>query len=139
MPLPHIDTIGPHQFTSLEGTIYRPSQQVEVFSRIGLNGVGVRKTGIQGKPFRLISTNFVAPVGESSGFAEAQTLYQSYQLLIGTGAVSVQRNTVLEGLFHVVDIQEAHQPLAVVNAMVADIFYEIDAVLQRVAWVLIAE
>jgi hypothetical protein len=137
MGLQHINKIGGQTFVSLDGIIDRANTKVEVFFRNGLNGVGIRNLGVKGEPFRLTSLNFHTIDDGLSAFFYASAEMDIYNAMVGGGAVPVIRHSIKEGDFYVIDVQEAAPPLAVVNALVGDVFFSNDAVIQTVHWTLI--
>ena len=78
------DAIGPHQFIGLHGHCDPPKQQIAPpMVRPGIDGVGLRRTGIRGRPSRLRS------VVDAGNLADARAKYKAYRELIGATPVQL--------------------------------------------------
>ena len=72
------NSIGSARFLTLHGSVERPSEQVlGPIVRPGLNGIGLWKTGIRGRPFQLRS------MVDQYNILNGRTLFAMYRLLIG--------------------------------------------------------
>ena len=72
------NSIGSQQFISLRGAVQRPSEQVlGPMVRPGVDGIGLWKTGVRGRPFRLRS------MVDSTDTMISRSEFVDYRALIG--------------------------------------------------------
>lgn len=100
MPV-HTNSIGEYQFLQMDGSIYLRQQQLELIERDGVNGTGVRKLGLRGKPFQLVTTNY------EETFATAHTKMLAYKLLVGDDPVTLTYKSIDKGTFLVLGVVES--------------------------------
>jgi hypothetical protein len=105
------NSIGDFTFIDLVGTIYLRQESLEVIERPGVVGTGFRKLAARGKPFELVSINYVWD------FATARTALIAYNALVGEDPVAVIRNSINYGTFVVLNVTEAEPPFAVYNVI----------------------
>jgi len=75
-----LNYIGTLRFISLTGSVERPSEQIDrPIVRPGVDGVGLWKTGVRGRPFRLRS------MVDQPNLASARFTFKAYRALIGGG------------------------------------------------------
>jgi hypothetical protein len=77
--LPQLNSIGPYVFLDLKGNIDPLKQEVELLKRPGVAGVGLKLTGVRGRPFTLHS------VCDALDRDDAQETYINYTNLIADG------------------------------------------------------
>jgi hypothetical protein len=76
-----VNSIGVFTFLSLEGSVEALKQELELVRRPGVEGVGLWKTGVRGRPFRLRSK------ANPASKAAARSLFRLYCNLIGADPV----------------------------------------------------
>jgi hypothetical protein len=74
-----LNQIGPQYFLSLDGGVETLKQDNELMVRPGVPGVGLKLTGLRGKPFKLRSRVDAATV------VSAHDLKEQYNTLVGGG------------------------------------------------------
>ncbi len=99
-----LNQIGDHQFLFLHGNPDPPKEQPELLARPGVDGVGVWRTGIRGRPFTMRS--FV----DCASMDEAEREFSRYADSVSEDAVAlIQDNhdyTVDGWLVVVLDVRE---------------------------------
>jgi hypothetical protein len=96
-------------FEDLQGAIVLRAQKLQLLERLGIDGTGVRKTGVRGVPFQLRSVHYVA---DWDATEEALLAYQS---LIGAEPVDVWQHDVLFGTFLVLNVEQLPETRACYN------------------------
>jgi hypothetical protein len=106
--------IGAYTFEDVTGSPVPEQEQVELFSRRGVDGTGSRKIGTRSAPFTLQTTHYVAD------YAAAKTAAIAYAALVGT-SVSVTLQSTSYGSFEVLGFREVERRAAasVVGSIVA--------------------
>lgn len=94
------NSIGAYQFASIRGAIFKPQEQLEILTRPGVNGNGLRRLGRRGKPFELVTVAFYADL------TAAKTALEDYQTLPGSVALTLTRSGVDHGDYNVLEVQE---------------------------------
>lgn len=106
--------IGEHRFVHLDGAFVRPTEEIEVYHRPAIDGIGLRKRGKRGSPFRMISTTILGDEisGTWDAAAVAQDAINSYKELIGTQSPhEVVRHGAVLGDVWVLDVEELERPM----------------------------
>jgi hypothetical protein len=107
MPV-HTNTIDAYEFEDIRGSLQPRSEELEVFSRPGLDDTTVRLTGVRGRPTQIQTMHYVAD------FTAAKNAISAYvQLKDGSGYEIVQ-HSVSFGDFRILDVVEL-QARAVTN------------------------
>lgn len=102
------------QFQDLLGITTWERMQVELLTRPGVDGVGVRELGSRGTPFEIVTLEY------RTSLSAARTAAEAYQDYIGSGApygVRVTQADVDQGVFGVLDVRLAAQPHAIATAV----------------------
>ena len=95
----YVNQIGKFTFDHMIGEIAPSREQVEIFQRPGVDGLGFRTYGKRGQPFQVETRRYEA----SDPLARA--VRDLYLELIGTAPVKVAKRSVLQsGLFKVLDV-----------------------------------
>ena len=108
MPL-FSNSIDGNTFDDLQGSIVLRSEEIQVFKRLGVNGLGARLTGSRGRPFKLISVKYVLDFGAAK---DALVLFAG---LKGNNPLTIIKQSVDYGLFLVLDVREAQESQAILN------------------------
>ncbi|MBL9125832.1 MAG: hypothetical protein JNG90_19480 [Planctomycetaceae bacterium] len=82
------NAIGNFEFISLREVPFGLSRQLELIERAGVNGTGIRRTGIRGRPIQLRSHV------DTPDTASAIEQLELYRALIGADAVNLIWNDV---------------------------------------------
>ena len=103
------NAIGPYTFDNLRGTYQAQQTQVEVFQRPGVDGSGIRRLGVKGKPFTVTTERF------ETSRAYALQVTNFYYSLVGQDPVDVVERGIAIGAFQVLGIERvAIQPVTTV-------------------------
>lgn len=95
-----VNTIGAQAFAELAGAVSYTTEEIEVFSRAGVDGIGIRLLGSRPKPFTLISKRYHAT------FAAAHTaIGTTYPAMIGTSVALTIKDEGL-GNYYVLGVAE---------------------------------
>lgn len=120
-----IDTLF---FDDLRGNIPLREQQLETFTRPGIDGVGFRKTGKRSQPTTLRTTHYVAD------WDAAKDAITAYQALVDTDPVTIIQHSTDWGTFKVMSVKqvEAKAVTSVIGSLVNN-----PQVLQTCEWTVI--
>jgi hypothetical protein len=99
MPV-HTNSIGDFSFLEMRGSPFLRQQDLEIIERDGVNGSGVRRLGLRGKPFQLETTNYL------HDFATALAAMDAYKEAVGDDPVPLIRHSENEGNFIVLGVAE---------------------------------
>lgn len=104
------NSIGAHSFDDMRGNIPRRGQQLQIFSRPGIDGVGSRKTGSRTGAVRILTHHYVLD------WTAAKTAMDAYKLLVGADPQTIIQHDENYGTYLVQSVEQvsAH---AVVNAI----------------------
>jgi len=94
----------------LQGNIGLRTEQLEIFSRPGIDGAGARKTGSRARPVTLRSISYVAD------WTAAKAALVAYQGLIGQDPKTVIQHSINWGSFLVLNVSQT-EARAVENAI----------------------
>lgn len=103
MPV-HVNKIGEFQFLQMAGPPYLRQEQVELIERPGVDGSGLRRLGQRGKPFQVVTTNYV------ESLAEAKAQMDLYKAEVADDTpLELIRHSVSEGTFFVLAVVEQYK------------------------------
>lgn len=91
-----------YNYQSIKGNVDNARLRVELLTRLGIDGVGIRELGNAGQPFA------IEAVEHLENFGQVKTAIETYQALIGSGAeygVRVTQHSVVQGVYGVLDVQ----------------------------------
>lgn len=95
-----VNSIGAQTFAELTGAVGYRNEEIEIFHRAGVDGVGIRYLGSRQRPFELVSKRYHAT------FAAAHTAIETtYPALIGTSVALVMKDEN-HGNFYVLGVSE---------------------------------
>lgn len=106
-----IDTLF---FDDLRGNIPLREQQLETFTRPGIDGVGFRKTGKRSRPATMRTTHYVAD------WAAAESAITAYQALVDVDPVVIIQHSNSWGTFKIMSVKqvEAKAVTSVIGSIV---------------------
>jgi hypothetical protein len=111
MPV-HTNSIGSFDFIAMEGTVFLRQQELEIIKRPGVNGVGARRLGEQGKPFDIVTVNYEATLQ-----AAANKLDDYIALKNASNLVALVYHDIPYGFFLLLEVKEAKPPYAIMSAI----------------------
>lgn len=102
------NSIGSYTFDDLQGNVQRRREQLQVFQRPGVDGVGFRKLGQRTTAFQLVSIHYVLD------WETSKTALDAYKALIGANPQTLIQHGVNWGDYDVQDVIQA-EARAVLN------------------------
>ena len=85
----HVQAIGPFTFDSLRGEFQFEREELELIVRPGVNGTGVRRLGVRGRPFTVETWRY------ETSYLTAELVFTGYLGLISGDPVQVTKNGVV--------------------------------------------
>ena len=120
-----------YSFEVLAGNIVRASEQPELFERRGVDGVGIRLTGVRPRPFQLVSVRLL------DDFAAADTFLSDARALIGaTYGVRIVQHSIDQDTFDVLNVDRS-VPDRAIGLSVGSVNGGTPGVRQELVWNLI--
>ena len=107
--MPLVNQIDIFTFEDLQQNVPSRAERLEVFERMGYNGVGARRTGFRTGPIKMTSIRY------TQSWTTARNILVSYQDLIGLDPVRIIHHDLFLGFFLIEDVQEL-STIAVVSA-----------------------
>lgn len=107
----YTNSIGAYQFLAMDGAFHLRQQQLELIERHGIDGTGLRRLGIRGKPFEVVTINYEVD------FDTAEDKMDEYRELVGSDPVNVIRFSETEGDYFVLQVREQQAPAAILNSI----------------------
>jgi hypothetical protein len=97
MPV-HTNTIDAYEFEDIRGSLQPRSEELEVFSRPGLDDTTVRLTGVRGRPTQIQTMHYVAD------FTAAKNALSAYVQLKDGNNYEIIQHSVSFGDFRILDV-----------------------------------
>jgi hypothetical protein len=97
MPI-HTNTIDAYEFEDIRGSLQPRSEELEVFSRPGVDDTTVRLTGVRGRPVQIQTMHYVAD------FTAAKNALSAYVQLKDGSSYEIVQHTVSFGDFRILDV-----------------------------------
>lgn len=99
MPV-HTNTIAGYQFEVLRNSLQPSSEEMELFTRPGKDGVTVRLLGLRGRPHQIFTVHYVAD------FEAAKDALSTYVALKDGDSYEIVQHSVSFGDFRILDVVE---------------------------------
>lgn len=100
MPV-HTNTIDAYSFEDIRNSLQPSSEELELFTRPGKDGVTLRLLGERGRPCQIFTMHYVAD------FTAAKSALSSYVQLKDGGVHEIIQHTTSFGDFFILDVVEA--------------------------------
>lgn len=94
------NSIDGYQFEDLQGNVPKRGQELDIFIRPGIDGVGARKTGKRTGPIQLISHRYLI------NWQDAEDAIVNYKALVGAEPVTVVQHDIDYGTYLVVAVDQ---------------------------------
>ena len=94
------NSISSYTFDDLRGNVPKRGQELQIFIRPGIDGVGARKTGSRTGPVQLVSVHYVLD------WAAAESALIAYKTLVGAEPVTIVQHDVDYGTYLVAGVEQ---------------------------------
>lgn len=101
MPV-HTNTIDAYQFEYIRGSLQPRSEELEVFTRPGLDDTTIRLTGVRGRPVQIQTMHYVAD------FTAAKNALSAYVQLKDGASYEIVQHSISMGNYRILDVVEVY-------------------------------